>query len=213
MLSAKLPLTLAVVAGLGVAGCTNEDGTRNNTGTGVLAGAGVGAVAGQLIGKDTKSTAIGSVVGAAVGGVMGSQLDKQQQELQQAIGGSGAQIVNTGSELIVSLPEAITFPVDSATVKPSLQDDIRAIGTNLQQYPNSRVRVIGHTDNTGSAAYNKDLSVRRANSVRSILLSSGVSGNRVVARGRGENQPIASNATPAGRAANRRVEIVITPTG
>lgn len=211
MMSAKLPLTIAVVAGLGLAGCTNEDGTANNTGTGLLAGAGAGALAGQLIGKDTRSTAIGAVAGAAIGGVIGSQLDKQQQDLQKAIGGSGAKIVNTGSELIVSLPEAITFPVDSATVKPSLRDDIQAIGFNLQEYPNSSVRVIGHTDNTGSNAYNKDLSIRRANAVRDILLSTGVRTNRVRAIGRGETQPIASNATASGRAANRRVEIVITP--
>lgn len=211
MLSAKLPLTIAVVASLGLAGCTNEDGTRNNTGTGVLAGAGAGALVGQLIGKDTKGTAIGAVAGAALGGAIGAQLDKQQKDLQRAIGGSGARIVNTGSQLIVSLPEAITFPVDSATVKPSLRDDIRAIGFNLQDYPNSSVRVIGHTDNTGSNAYNKDLSIRRATAVRDILLSSGVRGNRVRAVGRGENQPIATNATAAGRQANRRVEIVITP--
>jgi len=151
------------------------------------------------------------VAGAALGGAIGAQLDKQQKDLQQAIGGSGARIVNTGSQLIVSLPEAITFPVDSASVKPSLQDDIRAIGFNLQEYPNSSVRVVGHTDNTGTKAYNKDLSVRRANAVRNILLNSGVSGNRVRAVGRGENQPIATNATAEGRQANRRVEIVITP--
>lgn len=213
MLTAKLPVTVAALAALGLAGCTNPDGTANNTGTGALVGAGLGAAAGRLIGDDTKGAVIGGLAGAAVGGAIGNQLDKQQRELQSQIGDSGARIINTGSQLIVRLPEAITFPVDSAQVKGSLVDDLYAIAGNLQDYPNTTVRVIGHTDNTGTAAYNQDLSIRRANAVRSILLQGGVSSSRIRAIGMGEEQPIATNATPEGRQANRRVEIVITPNG
>jgi outer membrane protein OmpA-like peptidoglycan-associated protein len=121
------------------------------------------------------------------------------------------QIVNTGRELIVTMPQDILFDVDSTFVQPSLRSDLRALATNLQQYPNSSVAVIGHTDNTGTAAYNQDLSSRRANAVANILIDAGVSAGRVRAIGRGEDEPIASNLSAAGRQQNRRVEIVIRP--
>src|SRR5690606_6417254 len=110
------------------------------------------------------------------------------------------------------LPEGILFATDSAAVSGPAQNDLYAVARNLNQYPNSRVEVIGHTDNTGSAAYNQDLSQRRAQSVAGILTAGGVSSGRVVAVGRGESQPVASNGTEQGRAQNRRVEIIIRPT-
>ena len=212
-MAAKIAITFAAVAGLGLAACTNPDGTRNNTGTGALAGAAAGAAIGNLIGKDRKATVIGAAVGTAAGAAIGNQLDRQQRELEAEIGDSGARIINTGDRLIVRMPEAITFATDSAVVRGSIQDDILAIARSLQDYPNTTVQVIGHTDNTGTAAYNQDLSERRAAAVTSILRSGGVSSRRIATFGVGETQPIASNATVAGRAQNRRVEIVITPTG
>lgn len=212
MLTAKLPLTLAAVSALGLAACTNPDGTANRTGTGALIGAAGGAVAGRVIGNDTKGTLIGAALGAAVGGGIGAVLDKQERDLRRDLSGSGARIVNTGSELVVVLPEAITFDVDSTEVKQGSRANIRAIANNLQQYPDTTVAVIGHTDNTGTSAYNQNLSVGRAQAVARILTNNGVSGSRVRTIGRGENQPIASNATAAGRQENRRVEIIITPT-
>jgi len=213
MISAKTSLVVLAVAGMGLAGCTNPDGTRNNAATGAAAGAVAGGLLGRVIGDDTKSTVIGTAIGATAGAVIGNQLDRQQQALQRDIGASGAGIVNTGDRLIVSLPEAITFAVDSATVRADIQDDIFAIANNLQQFPNNTVQVIGHTDNTGSDAYNQSLSDRRAAAVANILYSGGVPRARVVAFGVGESQPAASNATAAGRQQNRRVEIIITPTG
>jgi len=212
-MAAKLTVSVVALSALGLAACTNPDGTTNNTGTGALLGAGAGAIAGQIIGGDTKGTVIGAALGAAVGTGIGATLDAQQKALQQDLAGSGARIINTGDRLIVSLPEAITFPTDSAQVRDSLRPDIRAIARNLQQYPNSQVSVLGHTDNTGTSAHNQDLSVRRARAVRSILVNNGVSAGRVSARGLGETSPVASNGTVEGRAANRRVEIVIVPTG
>lgn len=211
MISAKIPVIFVAVAGLGLTACTTPEGTPYRTGTGALAGAGAGAIAGRVIGGDTRSAVIGGIAGAALGAGIGNQLDRQAAALEAEIGGSGARIINTGTQLIVSLPEAITFPVDSAQVKGSLVDDLYAIAENLQQYPNSTIRVIGHTDNTGTAAYNQDLSERRAAAVASILRQGGVSSRRIRTIGMGEEQPIASNATAAGRQQNRRVEIVITP--
>ena len=110
------------------------------------------------------------------------------------------------------MPDGILFDVDSAAIRASLQSDIRALARNLQAYPDTTVDVVGHTDNTGSAGYNKDLSSRRAQAVAGVLLEQGVSPASVRAFGRGEDDPVASNLTPEGRQLNRRVEVIIRPT-
>jgi len=207
----KTPIAIALVAGIGLAGCTNPDGTANNTGTGVIAGAGVGAVLGRIIGGNGRGAVIGGIIGAGVGGAVGDNLDRQEAALRQQMGGSGVSIVNTGSQLIVTLPEDITFPVNSAQLRSSFVSSLNALAQNLQQYPNTTVEVVGHTDSTGSAAFNQQLSERRASSVRSVLRNAGVANNRLRAFGQGENNPVASNASAAGRQQNRRVEIFITP--
>ncbi len=110
------------------------------------------------------------------------------------------------------MPEGILFDIDSAAIRANLQADLRALARNLQQYPNTTVDVIGHTDNTGSAGYNQDLSSRRAcKPWPACCLRHGVSPGRVRAFGRGEDEPVASNLTPDGRAQNRRVEVIIRP--
>ncbi len=207
----KKPLAIALVAGIGLAGCTNSDGSTDNAGTGVLAGAGIGAVLGHLITGNDQGSVIGGIIGAGIGGAIGDDLDRQEAALRQQMGGSGVSIVNTGSQLIVTLPEAITFPVDSAQLKSSFVSSLNALAQNLQQYPNTTVEVVGHTDSTGAASYNQQLSERRALSVRSVLLNAGVSGRRLRAFGQGESNPVASNGSAAGRQKNRRVEIFITP--
>jgi outer membrane protein OmpA-like peptidoglycan-associated protein len=192
---------------------TIEDRTR--TGQGAATGAAIGAIAGAISDDDDRleRAAIGAVVGAGIGAAVGEQLDRQAQDLRRQIGDDRVTIQNTGSQLIVTMPQDIVFATDSAAVRADLQDDIRALAGNLQQYPASTVQVIGHTDNTGSASYNQDLSERRARSVAGILFEQGVNPGRVATIGRGEAQPVATNQTPEGRQANRRVEIVITPTG
>ena len=207
----KTPIAIAMIAGMGLAGCTNPDGTANNTGTGIAAGAGIGAVLGRAIGGNSRGAVIGGIVGAGIGGAIGDDLDRQEAALRSQMGGSGVSIVNTGSQLIVTLPEAITFPVDSAQLKSSFVSSLNALARNLQQYPNTTVEVVGHTDSTGAASYNQQLSERRALSVRSVLLNAGVSGSRLRAFGQGETNPVASNSSAAGRQQNRRVEIFITP--
>jgi outer membrane protein OmpA-like peptidoglycan-associated protein len=214
MSPARTSVAVILAGGIGLMGCTNPDGTTNNTNTGVLLGGTLGAATGALVsGDNRKGAVIGGILGATAGGVIGNQLDKQQAELQAEIGGSGARIINTGDRLIVVMPEAITFDIDSATVRNSIRDELAAVARSLLNYPNTSVQVIGHTDNTGTAAYNQSLSERRANAVSSILIGNGVQSARIVAYGRGESQPIASNSTPEGRQQNRRVEIVITPNG
>jgi outer membrane protein OmpA-like peptidoglycan-associated protein len=208
----KLAATTALAGLVVLAGCTNPDGTQNRTGTGALLGAATGAAAGQIIRGDTRGTLVGAAVGGALGGLVGNQLDAQARELQQSIGTAGAGVVNTGSELIVTLPEAVTFDFNSAAVRPSLLGPLAEVSRSLQNYPNTTIQVIGHTDNVGTAAVNQRLSEQRAAAVANVLISNGTPAWRIRTFGRGFNQPIASNATPEGRAQNRRVEIIITPT-
>jgi len=153
---------------------------------------------------------VGAGIGAIVGGAIGATLDQQAAELRGI--NNSFNVTNMGDYLVVNMPQDVLFAVDSAALRPDLTSDIASIAQNLMRYPNSQIQIIGHTDNSGSAAYNQDLSQRRAGSVADVLLRSGVPSQRVAAFGRGEDQPIASNLTPDGRAQNRRVEIIIRPT-
>lgn len=202
---------------LGACATTTGTGTGlNRSQQGAIAGAAIGAVLGASRDDDKndqgKDALKGAIVGAAAGAVAGNILDRQAAALDQAIVNPNVQIVNHGSYLQVILPEGILFATDSAAVSGPAQNDLYAVAQNLNQYPNSRVEVIGHTDNTGSASHNQNLSQRRAQSVAGILVAGGVSSGRIVAVGRGEDQPVASNADEYGRAQNRRVEILIRPT-
>ncbi len=219
MIRAKLPVLL-FAAVFGLSACTtgplfDENDPNRQAKTGALVGAGLGAITGRLAGgsdrgERNRATVAGAIVGAAAGAAIGNQLDKQEAELRQQLG-NDVTIRNTGDRLIVTMPQDLLFAVDSAVLRPDLQDDVRDVAASLQSYPNTTVQVIGHTDNTGDAAYNLDLSQRRAQSVSNVLLAQGVSPGRVQSFGRGEDQPIASNLTPEGRQLNRRVEIIILP--
>ncbi len=196
-----------------MAGCTNLDGSSNRTATGGLLGAGAGALIGRAIdGGGTTGTLVGGALGSMAGAAIGATLDRQQKQLEDGLSGSGATVTNTGSQLVVTLPESITFDVDSAVVHADYVDEIAFVARSLRDNPASNVQVVGHTDNTGSAEHNQGLSERRASSVAKILTENGVASMRVTASGVGFNQPVASNDTPGGRAQNRRVEIIITPT-
>lgn len=188
--------------------------TNERTQQGAIIGGLIGGIAGAASDRDDalKRGVVGAAAGAAIGGVIGNSLDRQAAELRQQIDDDRVQIINTGNELIVRMPQDILFDIDSSAVHSGLQSDLRILARNLQNYPNSRVEVIGHADNTGSAAYNQDLSARRAGSVASVLIGAGVSATRIISFGLGEDQPIASNLTPEGRAQNRRVDIIIRPT-
>lgn len=189
---------------------------RNNTERGLIAGATAGGIFGAVRNKGddsrARSIAKGVTIGAILGGVGGSILDSQQKALQRDLSGSGATVNNHGDYLSVVMPESILFATDSSTVSSAAARNLYAVAQNLQQYPNSRIEVIGHTDSTGSASYNQSLSQRRASAVSQLLVQGGVASGRISTRGMGESQPIASNDTSAGRAQNRRVEIIIRPT-
>ncbi len=184
----------------------------NKSQTGALIGGAIGGLLGASS-DDNRLVkgVVGAGIGAAAGGVIGHQLDKQAQDLRRDIPNEQIAIENTGSELKVTLPQALLFASDSATLGPALENDLRALASNLNSYPNSVVRIVGHTDDTGSDDHNFDLSERRAQSVAWVLEGSGVAPARLIPIGMGETQPIAANFTEEGKAQNRRVEIVIRP--
>ena len=197
---------LCAAAGLALTACNPSDPNLANTRAGAAIGAATAAGATILTGGSTGNVATAAVVGGVVGAVIGNVIDKQERELRGDLQGSGATVARNGDQLVVTLPEAITFDTDSTFVRPALRDNLRALAANLQKYPDSTVDVVGHTDSVGDAAYNQNLSARRAVSVSGILTGNGVSSSRIRAYGRGEVEPVASNATPAGRAANRRID-------
>ena len=214
-------LAISAASLLALTACATPERSANNndfkkTTTGAAIGAGLGVIAGLISGDDSKERKQNAIKGALIGGaggaVVGNVLDKQAAELQKSLGNDRVTITNTGDRLIVSLPQDITFASDSATLSSGIQSDLNAVATNLQSYPDSTVQVIGHTDSTGEAGYNQNLSVQRANSVANVLAGAGVSFTRLQGIGRGEDQPVASNLTEEGKAQNRRVEIVILPT-
>lgn len=190
-----------------VAGTDNNQRTRSGAIIGGIIGAGTGAAV-----SDNRATGalLGGAIGALGGAAIGNALDRQAAELRQQLGNEVG-VVNTGDRLIVTMPQDILFATSSFTVAPGLRDDLFTVSRSLQRYPDTTVQVVGHTDSTGSASYNQTLSERRANAVADVLMEGGVPFSRIRAIGRGEDQPVASNLTPEGRAQNRRVEIVILP--
>ncbi|MGB1234536.1 MAG: OmpA family protein [Planktomarina sp.] len=186
----------------------------NQTRTGAILGGITGAIAGvgaSGSGDQFKGAIIGAAVGAGAGALIGQRLDQQEADLRASLGNNQVRINNTGEQLIVTLPQDILFAVNSSDVRPDLRRDLGVLASNLQAYPNSQVRIIGHTDNTGTAAFNIGLSQRRAEAVSNVMIQNGVSASRIRSIGRGEDAPVANNLTPEGRAQNRRVELIITP--
>ena len=212
MINHRKPIATGVLTLSLLVGCANLDGSANQPVSGAVIGGLTGAAAGQIIGGDTRGTVIGGVVGAAIGGAIGARMAAQERELRQSLAGTGAAITNTGSDLRVILPESVTFRTGSSVVDAGFRPALRNVADSLRRHPNSSIRVVGHTDNVGSAMLNNQLSQDRALAVARVLIENGINGNRIVVAGRGFYEPIASNNTAAGRAENRRVEIVITPT-
>jgi outer membrane protein OmpA-like peptidoglycan-associated protein len=219
MILSKMTFAVALSGVLVLSACdtvTDPNNPNRNAQTAAIVGAGLGAAVGiargDNAGERNRGAVVGALVGAGLGAGVGTLLDRQEAELRQQMG-SNAQIVNTGSQLIVTLPQDILFDTGSAALSGGLRSDLNALAASMNNFPNSTVNVIGHTDSDGTAAFNQDLSARRAQAVSSVLIQSGVSPNRIRSIGRGEDAPIASNLNAEGKRQNRRVEITITPNG
>ncbi|MEO1303978.1 MAG: OmpA family protein [Pseudomonadota bacterium] len=204
----KTTLTVIAAAAL-LAGCQNvSNRTLGTAAGGAIIGAGVGMIAG---GDDKRNAAIGAVVGGLAGAAVGVYMDRQEEALRQQTAGTGIEVERVGDQIALNLPSGITFDVNSAAIKGDFYGPLDQVSTTLIEYPKTAIDVVGHASSDGDDAYNQQLSERRADSVSAYLRNSGVQTVRLNAFGMGETQPIADNATQAGRAANRRVEILLTP--
>jgi outer membrane protein OmpA-like peptidoglycan-associated protein len=202
-----ITVLLSLIVVLSFSGCSSYTKTEK----GAAIGAGGGALLGAFIGKKAGNTAIGAIIGGAVGGtaggLIGHKMDKQAAEIKQTV--PGATVTRAGEGILVKFDSGILFDVDKTNLKADAQNSLRQLAISLQNNPQTNILVIGHTDSTGTAAHNMDLSVRRADAVKFFIDQQGVSGQRLSPQGKGETEPIESNSTPQGRAQNRRVEIVI----
>jgi len=218
----NLTLVAGVLALTLTTACTTIDPNtgqtvRSNTRTGVLAGALGGAALGYLTNthnseEGRKNALIGAGVGALAGGAVGQYMDRQQAELRNELAGTGIDVTRQGDNIVLNMPGDITFDVDRADVRPQFAGPLADVARTLNAYPQTLIDVVGHADSTGADAYNQQLSERRALSVADNLVSRGrVMPDRLYVAGMGERSPIASNATPDGRAQNRRVEIILRP--
>ena len=213
----KTSLIIATASTLAFSGCAENPyyGEHAKTTRGATIGAGAGAVLGNVVsgsGDRTKGGLIGAAIGATVGGLIGRQMDKQEAELRNQMAGTGVEVQRQGDTIRLQAPENITFDTNRADVKPQFQPVLTQLAQSIRQYPGTVVQIEGHTDATGSAAYNETLSENRADAVRSYMLQRGVEAHRLVAVGYGMTRPIADNGTVQGRAQNRRVEVLIVPT-
>ena len=202
-----------------LAGCA-ETGTMTKSQKGGLLGAGGGAAAGAILGQvithDTKGTLIGAAIGAALGGAggygVGKMMDNQERDMREALATSeAASVEREGNLLAVTFKGDVTFDTNSTEVRKGLYSEINRVAGVLNQYPDTLIRVEGHTDSVGSDKYNMDLSQRRANAVKTLLVQRGVAAGRIEVIGYGKTMPVATNKTEAGRQMNRRVEIKIAP--
>ncbi len=219
MMRVKSALVGLIVSGALVttAACTTdpETGERriSKTAIGGIGGALGGYLLGDLVGgrRDRTEKIIGAGIGGIAGAGIGAYMDKQERDLRARTAGTDVQVIRQGDDLLLNIPSGINFAHNSAAVQPQFQQTLDRVASVLGEYNRTYIDVYGHTDSTGSDVYNQGLSERRATAVADYLSTHGVQRERIGIRGFGETQPIATNETEEGRAANRRVEIKIVP--
>ncbi|ENY72731.1 OmpA family lipoprotein [Aeromonas diversa] len=209
-----LALTIAV------SGCTTNPYTGEEQTAkavwGSLAGAAAGAAVGALSsskGDRKKGILTGVAAGAALGGGIGYYMDVQEAKLRDKLRGTGVSVTRSGDQLILNMPNNVTFDSSSAQLKPAGANTLSGVAMVVGEFDKTRLNVVGHTDSTGSRDLNMRLSQQRADAVANQLIASGVAGSRIATTGVGPSQPVASNSTAEGKAQNRRVTITLTPVG
>lgn len=211
-------ITLALVAAmLPLSACVTDPTTGkrriSKAAIGGIGGALGGYLLGDLIGgkRDRTEKIVGAGIGALAGAGAGYYMDEQEKKLRQQTAGTGVNVTREGDNLVLDMPSEVAFGVDSTNIDAGFRNTLDQVASTLTQYEKTYVDVMGHTDSTGSDAYNQTLSERRASAVADYLSIRGVQSVRLATRGYGESQPKASNLDPAGRSANRRVEIRLVP--
>lgn len=200
---------LATTACTSIDPFTGEEKVSNTT-----KGAGIGALGGALIGaatsgKDNRGEAvlIGAAAGAAAGGGVGYYMDRQEAELRRQLQGTGVQVQRNGDSIRLVMPGNVTFDTNRYDIKSQFQPTLDSVVTVVQKFDQTAIKVVGHTDSTGSFAHNQQLSEQRADSVADYLAGKGVQYGRLQVSGQGPRNPIASNSSAQGREQNRRVEL------
>jgi outer membrane protein OmpA-like peptidoglycan-associated protein len=217
MIRSKLLLGGALAALTLTSACMTDPTTgekrMSKAAIGGLAGVAGGYLLGDLVGgrHDRTEKIVGAGIGALAGAGVGAYMDKQERDLRARTAGTDVEVTRQGNDLLLNMPSGITFAHDDAAVQPQFRPTLDQVADVLAQYNQTYVDVYGHTDSTGADDYNLRLSERRASAVADYLAGHGVQKARIGTRGYGETQPVASNNTDAGRAANRRVEIKIVP--
>ena len=204
-------ITVGIVALAALTLSTASCASWSRKGQGAAVGAAAGAAVGGVIGNQTGSTARGAIIGAVVGGaagaVIGHQMDQQAKEIKMAI--PGATVERVGEGIQVTFASGLLYDFDSDRIRPEAAVNLRNLAASLKQYPNTDALIVGHTDATGSGAYNATLSQNRATAASRLLNAEGVASSRLRVSGRGESEPVASNETESGRQQNRRIEVAI----
>jgi outer membrane protein OmpA-like peptidoglycan-associated protein len=199
-------LVVAFPVGL-LGGCSGMSHRERGAVIGAAAGAAGGAVVGKHMGSTAKGAIVGAALGGAAGAIIGHQMDQQAKELEVQV--AGASVERVGEGIQVTFDSGILFDFDSDRLRPAAQQNLGSLASSLQRYPKTDLLVVGHTDSVGAEDYNQRLSERRAASAANYLISQGVDYRRIRLVGLGETEPVASNATDAGRQLNRRVEVAI----
>lgn len=208
-LNPRLSIVGIAAAALLLSGCESMSPTQRGT----AQGAAIGALAGAVIssatgGKAGTGAVVGGIAGAVAGNVWSSRMEEKRAAMERATQGTGIDVARTANnELKVNVPSDFSFDVGRSAIKPGMRPVLDQFAQGLA--PSMQVRIVGHTDSTGSDAINNPLSIDRAQSVRDYLAGRGVSTARVEVQGRGSYEPVADNSSDAGRARNRRVEIFL----
>jgi outer membrane protein OmpA-like peptidoglycan-associated protein len=208
-LKIKIATLSIAIASLGILGAGCNSLTKTQKGAAI--GAGAGGTIGAIIGKSAGNTALGAIIGGAVGGTAGAfigrNMDRQAAEIKSTV--PGATVIREGEGILVKFDSGILFDTDKSDLKAAARTNLQNLSKSLVNNPQTNILIIGHTDDTGSDTHNMDLSVRRAESVKSYIAAGNVANSRLTTSGKGETEPIAANTTADGRSQNRRVEIVI----
>jgi outer membrane protein OmpA-like peptidoglycan-associated protein len=209
----RLPLTALALGSLLLAGCAstgNPDTAKTRSGAAI--GAGIGAVIGLLSkGDKFENAAIGAAIGGLGGAAIGNYQDQQERKLRAQLANTGVEVQRVGNNITLDMPGGVTFATNSSDINADFYPVLDKVAATLGEFNQTVIEVAGHTDSTGSRAYNMTLSERRANSVVGYLSSRGIARERMIAVGAGPDHPVDTNATAEGRAQNRRVEITIVP--
>jgi outer membrane protein OmpA-like peptidoglycan-associated protein len=213
----KVLIATALAATTLTAACVTDPVTGERRVSKAAIGGVGGAVGGYLLGdlvggrNDRTEKIIGAGIGGLAGAGIGAYMDRQEQELRRRTAGTDVHVIRQGDDLVLNMPSGVTFATNQSSIQPQFRATLDQVADVLRQYNQTYVDVYGHTDSTGSDSYNLDLSQRRASAVADYLTMRGVQSARLGTRGFGESQPIASNDTEEGKAANRRVEIKLVP--